>query len=286
MGMGQGPGLVKASVVREVNELEMGVLDDGTAFFTGRGLARICGVAPSAVIAQGKNWLEGKRDGRLARLLFERGIATASLYIQLDNGSHAYPESVSMVFIEYYALEASPRSEQALEAFRRLAHAGLRLFIYASLGHDPSRMLPAKWKAFHDRVALNNSPRGYFSVFAEMSQLVVAAIQAGLAVDAKTIPDISIGQGWAKHWATIAGQHAPRQRWAHHFPDYFPQSAAETEAWVYPVSALGEFREWLENVYIPEKFPKYLDGKVERKQLAPSAAQVILDAFAPKELGS
>ena len=46
----------KIAVAKEVDELEMGVLEDGTPFLTGRGLARACGVPPSAIIQQAATW--------------------------------------------------------------------------------------------------------------------------------------------------------------------------------------------------------------------------------------
>lgn len=64
-------------VAKEVDGVEMGVLEDGTAFLTGRGLARACGVVPSAIIGQAAEWASGKRTGelcaeRLARLKSRR----------------------------------------------------------------------------------------------------------------------------------------------------------------------------------------------------------------------
>ncbi|HEX2591256.1 MAG TPA: hypothetical protein VHL34_07155 [Rhizomicrobium sp.] len=51
---------------REVNGLEMGVLEDGTGYLTARSLATLCGVVISTILQQGQNWKNGKRDGRLA----------------------------------------------------------------------------------------------------------------------------------------------------------------------------------------------------------------------------
>lgn len=280
------PGLVKVAVEGSVDDLEMGVTEEGEAYLTARGLARLCGVAPSSVITQGRQWLDGRREGRLARLLQERGVSTPSLYTLLPNGNHAYPDTVCMVFLEYYALEAKPSSEQALMAFRKLAHAGLRLFIFSALGWDPSKRVPELWRKFHDRLMLNTTPRGYFSVFSEMSHLVITAIQAGLEVDERTIPDISVGRTWSSRWTKdrLAEVYGERAKWPHTYPDYFPQSEADVEAWVYPVASLPAFREWLQTEYIGEKLSQYLKRKVTQKQLPPSVAELILEAFAPKEL--
>ncbi len=40
----------------EVDGVEMGVLSDGTPFLGARGLARVCGVAPSVIIEWASEW--------------------------------------------------------------------------------------------------------------------------------------------------------------------------------------------------------------------------------------
>jgi hypothetical protein len=64
---------LKATIEREVDGVQMGVLSDGSTYLTASGLARLCGVARSAVITQGAKWLAGEREGRLARMLVEGG---------------------------------------------------------------------------------------------------------------------------------------------------------------------------------------------------------------------
>ena len=124
------------AVSQEINGVEMGVLDDGTPFLTGRSLARLCGVAPSAVIKQAANWKDGTRTGRLAKMLTEAGYVQDSLYIETKHKGqavYAYPDSVCMVFLEYYGFESEPKSEIASRNFRVLARSSLRGFIYAAL---------------------------------------------------------------------------------------------------------------------------------------------------------
>ena len=56
---------------------------------------------------------------------------------------------------------------------------------------------------------------------------------------------------------------ARRIRFDHSYPDYFSQADSNPQpAFAYPNAALGEFRCWLTDVYLPTKFPKYLTGKV------------------------
>lgn len=271
---------------KEIDGLEMGVLSDGTAYLSSRGLAQLCGVAPSAIINQGAWWKEGKRDGKLARMLASAGIEKDSLYVEVKGKpgrpTYAYPDDICTVILEYYAFEADRPSIAARENFRKLARTSLKLMIYGATGYDPGSLIPERWRQYHDRLSLNSCPKGHFSVFQEMSTLVLSAIRAGLTVDAGTIPDISVGRAWSDHWEAneLDKKYGPRNQHPHTYPPYFPQSEAGPQlAYIYPVEALGEFRIWNENTYLPQKFPRYLESKVKRGQLPASTKDLILDAI-------
>lgn len=190
-----------------------------------------------------------------------------------------------MAFLDYYAFEAATPSEIAQRNFRVLAKAGLRIFVYSALGYDPAKAVPAPWRELHDRLLLASCPSGYFSIFMETSAFVLNAIRGGLRVDEHTIPDISVGIAWAKHWTDdkLDDLYGPRIRFEHNYPDYFPQAASNPQhPWVYPVGALGEFRVWLQDEYVTKRFPKYLDTKVQKGLLPPSVAQLLIaEATAP-----
>lgn len=263
-----------------VDGLELGVLEDGSVYANGRSLARLCGVVPSAIIQQAAQWAQGKRDGELAKALVEAGVRSQLLYQEAKEAGrdiHAYPEIVCMVCLRYYGFKVG--NPIAADNFQKLAILGLRDFVYRSLGYSPAARVPDKWRQFQDRMAINNVPQGYFSVFQEMSKLVVDAIHKGLVVDDHTVPDISVGQRWSSHWADSDGDsvYGKRIKHEHNFPDYFPQSKHNPyDAHAYPLIALGVFRIWLEDIYLPMYFPKYLERKVKLKQLSSDGMRLIL----------
>lgn len=281
---------LSVSVSKEIDGLEMGVLSDGRSYFTGRSLARVCGVAPSTIINQGDRWLTGDRNNKLAQMLVAQGLDRESLFdtVQIAGKKvHAYPDDVCMVFLEYYAFETPAPSDQARQNFRKLAKAGLRLFVYHALGYDPAKQVPEKWRQFHDRMVLHATPAGYYSVFKECSEFVLAAIRGGLPSDEHTIPDISVGIGWAKRWESerLEERFGPRRKADHNYPDYFRQAASNPQPMsIYPIESLGEFRKWLMGTYVPEKFPTYLQAKVTKGVLPASTAELLLAEVTPKEL--
>ena len=203
--------LVKVERHAEIDGIDMGVLSDGTPFLSTRGLAAICGLAPSTLIEWAQRWSPAASSGidrAIKDLLEAQGYFEDALFVPLvENGRqvHAYPDVVCMAILEYYAFDAREKRAPAERNYRVLARAGLRTFIYAKTGYDPTKLVPDPWRDFHARMLLNGCPPGFFSILKETAELVVTAIRGGLHVDSHTVPDGSVGIMWAKHWAEIAG---------------------------------------------------------------------------------
>ncbi len=276
----------------EVDGIAMGVLDDGTPYLTARGLARLCGAAPSTIIELGLNWDEEQakpRGKKILSMLKHQGFSREGLYIKTSlNGQpvSAYTDDVCMVILEYYAFDAGRNIiPDAQRNYRILARQTLRTFIYKGVGYDPKNQIPDSWKHYHDRVLLNDLPQGYFSVFREIADIVIYAIQTGLIVDTHVVPDISIGRKWSQHWKenNFDQVYGERQRFPHSYPDYFPQAKSNPQdIFIYPLEALGEFRIWMQEHYLPENFPTYLKKKVKGGYLPASNVELLLEAVEQK----
>ena len=275
-------------VAKVVDGIEMGVLDDGTPFLTGAGLAKACGVPKSVIYERAKDWKDGKRDGKLARLLQDAGFDEPLMYTPIDNGRvYAFTDSVCTLVIEYYALENN--NPAARQLYRVLARQGLRDFVYKATGFDPRAVISDSWSDFHERLLLSTFPSGYFSVFRELADFLLRAIQGGLLLDKKNVPDISVGRMWSSHWEShsLANAHGERIKHVHNYPDHYPQAKSNPQdIWVYPVEALGAFRRWLDETYIPESFPTYLNGKVKQRVIDRVKADMLLVAVTPALLES
>jgi hypothetical protein len=272
----------------EIDGIGMGVFSDGTPYLTGRGLSRLCGVDNATIVRIGAEWaepLQRPRISKIKELLEAKGISVDSPYISID-GNNYWTGSVCVSVLEYYAFEAAQGDNRiALQNYRVLAGEGFQRFVYTQVGYDPNHNVPEAWKQFHDRVSLayNTVPHGYFSVFKEISDLIVTLGQAGLHVDHAFVPDISVGISWGKHWTAndLDSKIGARIKYEHNYPDYFPQAASNPqEPWCYPESALGEFRRWFREVYIGEgKFKNYITNQAKVKALPPSFAQLAIAAY-------
>lgn len=283
----------------EIDGIQMGVLSDGTPYLTARGLAAMCGIDNSVLIRLANNWGEEvykPRGRKIASLLATQGYTGASLYLRTRSNNvevHAYPDAVCMAVLEYYAFEADQGANSTAQRnYRLLARSSIRSFIYNRCGYDPAHAIPDSWKNFHERILLNDQvPVGYFSVFREIADLVVHMIQKGCPLDEHTVPDGSVGSIWAAYWAAngLQDQYGARQKHPHVFPDWFGQNnlGRPVEVWIYPVQALGVFRVWLYENYVPNSFPKYLDRKVKQGVFPASGAELLLGAVAkPAALGN
>lgn len=283
-------------VQRDVNGVEMGVLENGMPFLTQGGLSRITGTDVRTIRDITRDWADSFEDQVLGKdrlsffkeYLFRHGYGEPRLYLEVQRSGqthYAYPDIVCMAFLEYYAFEAKNKNQEAVENYRRFATYGLRRFIYDSLEYTPLD----KWKYHNDRVSIlqNSAPPGYFTVFGEITGLIVDLINADLTVNEKTIPDISVGQAWAKNWkeAGLEEQFGVRVPYKHNYPDYYPQSMSNPQdANAYPDEALPEFRRWFKQEYLPTKFPKYILNKAN---VIPGGKEEVLrlaNLFSPKEL--
>lgn len=266
---------IGVQVQAERNGIEMGVLENGIPFLTQNGLAKISGAARSVIYDIAQEWAEHFDDEVLSKnryswlrqYLAERGYNESRLYIETKRAGQihfAYPDIVCMAVIEYYAFEAQNKNPTALENYRKLAAYGLQRFIYDALNYVP----PDKWKYFADRVSIltDSAPDGYFIIFHEVSGLISDLIAAGLPVNDKTIPDISVGKTWGQHWTAnnLDTQYGARIKYEHYYPSYYPQAQSNPqEPWAYPDDALPAFRHWFRHEYLPTKYPKYILTKAQ-----------------------
>lgn len=125
----------------------------------------------------------------------------------------------------------------------------------------------AGWKIFNDRLDLisDQVPLGYFCIFRETADLYASFIRGGINPGTRILLDISVGQAWAKHWRkeALADRFGLAAKYNHFYPDYYRQSLSNPQTPLcYPEDALGAFKRWLREVYVPLKLPLYLKGQV------------------------
>jgi hypothetical protein len=289
---------LQVAAEREIDGIGMGVLTDGTPYLTIRGLARMCGIDHTQVVRITGDWTlspQRPREQKIRELVRAQGSDDSVAFIALmKNGTiyHAIPAAVCMAVLEYYAFEARSDNGHAATSYRTLARKGFRDFIYAYVGYNPTGESSVAWQQFHDRVTLayHTVPVGYFSIFKELADIFVMLLRNGATLGPSFLPDISVGQLWSKYWVSenLAILHGERIKYEHNYPLYFPQAASNPQhPYCYPDDALGEFRKWVREVYMPKRMPGYLMDKVKQGQIPASAATAALAAFeSPKAIAA
>ena len=244
-------------------------------------------------------WLESDEKPRIKAIkaiLAKSGLSPIAPHIEVRHRGtvhYCYPADVCLAVLEYYAFDAGPNCQQeARDNFRRLAGSKLTELIYSQVGYDPSGRRRDKFDRWHERIALNHqsAPKGFFHVFNEAHTIIYELIMAGAEIGEHFVVDISIGRHWAKYWTEsgISSKHGDRDKYPHRYPASHPQAKSNPqESWCYPIAALGEFRDWLQSVYLEGgKFAAYIDGKVAAGQLAPSIAELAIATLSPPQIAA
>lgn len=276
---------------RDVEGIGMGVLSDGTPYLNQRGLAALCGVQNAHIGTISSQWDEALQKPRITTIkgiLSEAGSQISYPHIEvLHKGTvhYCYPAEICLAVLEYYALDAGSNVRpEARKNFRLLAGSKLKELIYSQVGYDPSGSISEPLRKWHERIELNHqsAPNGYFSIFNEAHTVIYELIMAGANIGEKMVPDISIGQHWAKYWDAndLGARFGDREKFPHRYPKDHPQARSNPQiANCYPLDALGEYRRWLQNVYLDGgKFAGYLNGK---KEIPPSVAQLAIERLSP-----
>ena len=274
----------------EINGVEMGVLENGVPFLTERGLSRMCGIASRVLNRLAINWTQERekpRGKKIDGLLRQLDYTEDSLFLQSENNGrliNAYSEPVCLALLEYYAFVVDDPRQQAIKAFRSLAHKTFRLFIYDAVGYNPNQRKIDSWQHFHDRIdmTMDAVPPGYFSVFQEIAAMIVPMIRANIIISDKVVPDISVGIAWSKFWTDKElEQYGNRLQYDHEYPSYYPQAKSNPQpAYAYPDSILGIFRGWLRQEYIVSKLPAYLVGQTNRGILSKDVTRRVIESLA------
>ncbi|MCC4105370.1 hypothetical protein [Serratia ureilytica] len=284
--------------IKEVDNISMGILPNGETFLSLQGLARFCGMAPSSIIQLAQDWEKGEAQGRqrgrqleeLIKEWTETEQAPDSLYVQLSSNNsitgtiHAVPEQIVMAITDYYAHFAQVKKDEAIINYRKAAKFGLRKYIYERLSYKETDAISKSWSLFQERILLNETPRGYFTMFDEATSIIASLIRNNIIVDDSIMPDGSLGSHWGRYWRanSLSEKYGEQIKIRHNFPESYRQLDPEINA--YPHSALSEFRGWFEDVYLPEKYPEYVRRKVKDGKIMLESIPVLLSAVMPPEV--
>jgi hypothetical protein len=168
--------------------LGFGTFPDGTPYATGRGLAAMCGVDESTIRGIGqyvdiKSSKPNTREFKIIKNLSNLKYNSSQLYYEIIHESqpkpiNAYPESVCIAILKYYAYQAGDNcTEEAETLSDLLMQKSFREFVYEIVGYKQapkasfnnyvlSRIL------HHHNVDKMPLPDGYFCLFDKMVEVL------------------------------------------------------------------------------------------------------------------
>lgn len=83
-----------------------------------------------------------------------------------------------MAILEYYSFEAGQtNAEIAKTNFRILARSSFKLYVYDQCNYNPNQKIDDSWQIFHERSFNDNILISYFSIFKELSAVIVNMIR-------------------------------------------------------------------------------------------------------------
>jgi KilA-N domain len=143
---------------------------------------------------------------------------------------------------------------------------------------EQSTPLPPYQRVWYQRLMLfeqnTKLPVGTWCIFEEIGKLMRELEAKGVPLHDRATVDISIGQTWCYYLREKEGYDTSTfEEYIHHYPDKRGQQPAK----VYPFELLGKFRQWLQDTYIPDKFPDYV-----RKFVSSEECQLISEAIGYK----
>jgi hypothetical protein len=132
--------------------------------------------------------------------------------------------------------------------------------------HPYQRVWYERLKLFEQKTKL---PKGTWCIFEQIGKLMRNLEAKNIPMHDRVTIDISVGRAWC-YWLRENGNTENFDQYIHYYPD----SRGEQYANVYPYELLGIFHKWLEETYIPEKFPEYV-----RKFLTPEECHLMSEAI-------
>jgi hypothetical protein len=121
-------------------------------------------------------------------------------------------------------------------------------------------------------------------MFDEAVSIIASLIRGGVPVNDSMMPDGSLGNHWGRYWrgSNLDDKFGVREKIQHKFPVSYRQ--LDPEIWAYPNDALTEFRNWLENTYLPEKYPAYIKTKVKNGAISLDKMNLLISSVMPPTL--
>lgn len=247
-------------------EKEFRFNENGQAFVSIRGAARLAGVDPTGIR---KSFLSaGDENPRpLAEFLVAQGFYPGDLESFSETG---IPDTALSLILEYFGYECQQRyrTEEAKACFRAFSTIGIRAWLQCELGYRQKQANGRPY--FYQRLMLfqertGRIPAGYFCVFEETTSLVGQLERHDYPLPDDAIIDISIGKTFCKFLRDECGVEPDNV--CLKYPHWYPGQSQPRMSNLYPNSLLEIFRNFLDHRYYTFHLPEYFKRRKDQKAI-------------------
>jgi hypothetical protein len=215
------------------------------------------------------NWFENDRTNKYLELLSSKtGLEVNKLVQKIGAGSQREVWIHPKLAVSF-AMWLSPEFEMMVSEWVEQ---------WLLTGQTPTSketpvLLHPYQRVWYERLMLfeqkTNLPKGTWCIFGEIGRLMRQLEAKNVLLHDRSTIDISVGRTWC-HWLRQHGYKTDFEQYVHSYPD----SRGDQLATIYPNELLGKFHDWLEDTYIPGKFPEYV-----RKYVTPEECKLISEAI-------
>lgn len=209
------------------------------------------------------NWFENNRTNEFLELLSNKTGLEVYELVQKREETWIHPK-IAVSFAMWLSPEFEMMVSEWVEQWMLTGKEPVQPSINEI--HPYQRVWYQRLMLFEQKTKL---PPGTWCVFEEIGKLMRDLEAKQIPLHDRATIDISIGRAWC-HWLRENRKDINFEQYVHFYPD----KRGEQLANVYPFELLGEFRQWLQETYIPEKFPEYV-----RKFCNPEECQLISQAI-------
>lgn len=227
---------------------------DGASGMTVTALAKLAGIAQNAITVLLNEIAQSDPiTNALPELLKPFAGKELRAITNKTDGSKFIVDNVCQAVLEYYAFEARKYNgkEIAIQNYRTIARAGMRVYIWSQTGYDPNKRRTQAsylgyWAerqyAFIERTEI---PSGWFCIFQELAQLMWKLEKIGYVIpdfspadNKRIVPDVSIGRMFCAH---MRQKGFDVDATAQKYPHWYPGWSAPVDANIYPNAWLEDF---------------------------------------------
>lgn len=206
-----------------------------------------------------KSWFENDRTHEFLYLLSNKtGIEIYNL-VQSKGGDKNIEYWIHPKLAVSFAMWLSPEFEMMVSEW-----VEQWIFTKESPVQEKISLHPYQ-RVWYERLMLfeknTKLPSGTWCIFEEIGKLMRNLEAKKICLHDRATIDISVGRAWCCYLRN-EGYETDFEQYIHCYPD----KRGEQLANIYPFELLGKFRQWLQDSYIPDKFPKYITDKVSEEE--------------------